>query len=105
MKIIRLIAMMMALATPIWAGTDPLPSWNDGASKTAIVDFVSHSVDPASAGFVPVPDRIAVFDNDGTLWSEQPVYFQFFFALDQARAKAAAGPSCAARKNAQEPSR
>ena len=95
MKILRLVALMLAFAGPTWAGEDPLPSWNDGAAKTAIVDFVSQSIDPTVAGFVPVADRIAVFDNDGTLWSEQPVYFQFFFALDQARVKAAADPAWA----------
>ena len=95
MKILRLVALMLAFAGPTWAGEDPLPSWNDGAAKTAIVDFVSQSIDPTVAGFVPVADRIAVFDNDGTLWSEQPVYFLFFFALDQARVKAAADPAWA----------
>ena len=72
-----------------------MPSWTDGPHKTAILDFVEGVTDPKAATFVPVADRIAVFDNDGTLWAEQPVYFQFFFALDQARKKAAADPAWA----------
>lgn len=65
---------------------DPLPSWNEGANKSAIVDFVETVTDSASADFVPRSARIAVFDNDGTLWTEQPIYFQFFFAMDRVRA-------------------
>jgi hypothetical protein len=58
-------------------GADPLPSWNAGAARTAILDFVARTTQPGGTGFVPVPERIATFDNDGTLWSEQPIYFQF----------------------------
>jgi len=65
---------------------DPLPSWNDGAPKTAIVDFVARMTRAGSPDFVPVPERIATFDNDGTLWAEQPIYFQFAFAMDRVRA-------------------
>lgn len=54
-------------------GAEPLPSWVDGAARKAMVDFVVRVTDPASADFVPEPERIAVFDNDGTLWSERPV--------------------------------
>jgi phosphoserine phosphatase len=61
---------------------DPLPSWNDTATKSAIVEFVDAATDEASPAFVPVAERIAVFDNDGTLWSEQPAYFQLFYAID-----------------------
>ncbi len=61
----------------------PLPSWNEGASKSAILNFVQSVTDSTSASFVAIQDRIAVFDNDGTLWSEQPMYFQLAFALDQ----------------------
>jgi phosphoglycolate phosphatase-like HAD superfamily hydrolase len=64
---------------------DPLPSWNDGASKKAIVDFVTKTTKEGSADFIPVSDRIACFDNDGTLWSEQPMYFQIAFALDEVK--------------------
>ena len=66
---------------------DPLPSWNDGATKTAIIDFVT-KVTTEGADFVPVEDRIATFDNDGNLWAEQPAYFQLFFAIDQVKAMA-----------------
>ena len=71
---------------------DPLPSWNDGAAKTAITGFVSRVTRDGGNDFVPVPQRIAVFDNDGTLWCEQPVYFQFAFALDQIRTLAPRHP-------------
>ena len=63
-------------------GDDPLPSWNDGATKTAITGFVSRVTTKCSADYVPPEERIAVFDNDGTLWSEKPVYFQLLFAID-----------------------
>ncbi len=74
------------------AVSDPLPSWNDGAAKAAIVDFVERVTDPASPAFVPEAERIAVFDNDGTLWSEQPMYFQLTFAIDQVKALAPEHP-------------
>ncbi|MEM8730719.1 MAG: HAD family hydrolase [Pseudomonadota bacterium] len=61
---------------------DPLPSWTEGAARDRIVAFVEAVTDPASDDFVPVAERIAVFDNDGTLWAEQPVYFQLIYALD-----------------------
>ena len=64
---------------------DPLPSWNDVASKASIITFVGDVTDENSSSFLPVADRIAVFDNDGTLWSEQPAYFQLFFAMDRIR--------------------
>lgn len=67
---------------------DPLPSWNAGANKSAIMQFVDTVTDQNSPGFVPVVKRIATFDNDGTLWSEQPLYFQGYFALYQIRAMA-----------------
>ena len=69
-------------------GKDPLPSWNEGPSKQAILDFVARVVDKRSPDFVPMEERIAVFDNDGTLWSEQPMYFQFAFAVDRIKALA-----------------
>jgi len=72
--------------------SDPLPSWNEGAVKTAIRDFVKSSVDPQGEGFIPGPDRIAVFDNDGTLWAENPLYFQFYFAMDRIREMAPEHP-------------
>ena len=63
--------------------TENLPSWNETASKKAIIDFVGLTTSKDSPGFIPEPDRIAVFDNDGTLWSEQPAYFQLLYALDR----------------------
>lgn len=62
---------------------DPLPSWNDGAAKQAILDFVAAVTTESGDQFVPENDRIAVFDNDGTLWTEKPFYAQLFFALAQ----------------------
>ncbi len=74
------------------ARSDPLPSWNDGAPKTAIINFVDRVTMEGSPDFVPPPERIAVFDNDGTLWSEQPVYFQLQFVVDRVKALAPQHP-------------
>ena len=65
--------------------SDPLPSWNDGTAKQAIEAFVDRVTTAGGAEFVAPNERIAVFDNDGTLWAEQPLYFQFAFALDRVR--------------------
>jgi len=67
---------------------DPLPSWNNGATKSAIIDYIKSVTTDGSASFIPIEDRIATFDNDGNLWAEQPAYFQLFFALDQIKALA-----------------
>ncbi len=67
------------------AQNDPLPSWNEVASKTSIIKFVDDVTNENSSTFVPLADRIAVFDNDGTLWSEQPAYFQLFFTMERIR--------------------
>jgi len=74
------------------AETDPLPSWRDGPSKQAIRKFVADVTKEGSADFIPPKERIAVFDNDGTLWSEQPVYFQLAFALERVKAVASQHP-------------
>jgi phosphoserine phosphatase len=71
---------------------DPLPSWNDGNAKRSIVAFVEKVTTPGSPDFIPVPERIATFDNDGTLWSEQPAPVQVYFALDRVRALATQHP-------------
>ena len=71
---------------------DPLPSWNDSASKKAIIAFVEKVTKPGSPDFVSVAERIAVFDNDGTLWCEQPMPVQFYFALDRVKAMAPQHP-------------
>ena len=76
---------------------DPLPSWNEGANKAAILDFVSRVTTEGGPDFVPPGERIATFDNDGTLWCEQPVYVQAVFALDRARTMAAQDPKLAER--------
>ena len=68
--------------------TDPLPSWNEGSTKKAIRDFVARVTKDGSPDFVPVSERIATFDNDGTLWGEKPLPFQLLFALDRAKAVA-----------------
>lgn len=60
-----------------------LPSWNEGSTKSAIIDYVEDVTNPQSPNFIEIADRIATFDNDGTLWSEQPMYFQLFFAMDR----------------------
>jgi len=80
---------------PAHAQTDPLPSWNDTAPKAAIIDFVEGVTTEGSADFVPELERIAVFDNDGTLWVEHPMYVQLAFALDRVKAEAANHPEWA----------
>jgi len=72
--------------------SEPLASWNDTASKQSIIAFVEKVAKEGSPDFVPVAERIAVFDNDGTLWAEQPMYFQFLFALDRVKALAPQHP-------------
>jgi hypothetical protein len=71
---------------------DPLPSWNEGAARRAILDFVKCAVNKDCPDFIPPAERIATFDNDGTLWSEQPIYFQFAFAIDRVKALAPQHP-------------
>jgi phosphoglycolate phosphatase-like HAD superfamily hydrolase len=80
------------LAPLVSAADDPLPSWNDGAAKTAIVKFISETTKSGSAQFIAPAERIATFDNDGTLWAEQPAYFQLLFAFDRIRALAPQHP-------------
>ena len=74
------------------AQTDPLPSWNEGAAKSRIVEFVQAVTEPGSKDYVAPADRIAVFDNDGTLWGEQPAYVQLAFVIDRVRALAPTHP-------------
>lgn len=75
------------------AAADPLPSWNDTDAKTRIIAFVDEVTDAGSSTYVTPADRIAVFDNDGTLWGEQPVYFQFIFAMDRLANMATENPA------------
>jgi phosphoserine phosphatase len=86
------VSVVLGLATTAASATDPLPSWNAGPAKKAIVDFVAKVTTPGSAGFVPAAERIATFDNDGTLWAEQPMYFQAFFVFDRVKALAPQHP-------------
>src|SRR5215831_5819593 len=79
-------------ASAAWAQTDPLPSWNEGTARQGIVTFVQAVTDRASRMYVPPEQRIATFDNDGTLWSEQPIYVQFAFALDRVKGLAPKHP-------------
>ena len=85
------VLFVITFALPALAA-DPLPSWNDGKAKQSIITFVENVTKPGSPDFVPVPERIAVFDNDGTLWAEQPMYFQLFFVLDRIKALAPQHP-------------
>jgi hypothetical protein len=85
------VAALLAFAGNAAAG-DPLPSWNDGPAKQAIVEFVVQVSTPGGPDFVPVAERIAVFDNDGTLWVEQPLYTQILFAFDRIKALASENP-------------
>ena len=88
------LALVCALAftTTVSLASDPLPSWNDTAPKKAIVAFVEKVTKEGSPDFVPVPERIATFDNDGTLWCEQPLPVQLYFALDRVKALAPQHP-------------
>lgn len=92
MKSYLLAAASIALL-PLACFAEPLPSWNDTETKAKIIDFVERVTTQGSEDFVAPEDRIATFDNDGTLWAEQPVYFQLLYALDRLREKAKADPS------------
>ena len=87
---LSLVAVM--IAAPLQAADDPLPSWSDGPVKRAIVRFVGDVTGQGGPDFVPVEERVAAFDNDGTLWSEQPYYNQVAFALDRVKALAGQHP-------------
>jgi len=87
-----------ALVAPDSRAADPLPSWNDTAPKKAIVTFVERVSTDGSPDFVPPAERVATFDNDGTLWSEQPMYVQLLFALDRIKALAPRHPEWKSRE-------
>jgi len=89
LAIAMLASLVQAMSTQ---AADPLPSWNDGPAKMAIIEFVMTTIDTGSPRFVPPQERIAAFDNDGTLWAEQPMYFQLLFALDRVKALAPQHP-------------
>jgi hypothetical protein len=94
MKNVLIKSLLVILLITVYSAQaqDPLPSWNDGPAKKAIKEFVRTTTEKGNAGFVPLADRIACFDNDGTLWAEQPMYFQFLFALDRVKAMAPQHP-------------
>jgi len=89
---LRLSTGMLLFLALAAARAEPLPSWNESESRNQIVSFVGAVTDPGSPDFVPADARIAVFDNDGTLWSEQPVYFQLLFAIDRVKTLAPEHP-------------
>jgi len=85
-------ALAAALLLASAQAADPLPSWNDGAAKRSIIDFVGRVTRKGTPDYVAPAARIATFDNDGTLWAEQPMYFQFLFAMDRVKAMAPQHP-------------
>ncbi|MEZ5582656.1 MAG: HAD family hydrolase [Candidatus Competibacteraceae bacterium] len=91
-NVLKTVAVLILSTAVQWAVADPLPSWNDGAAKTAIQEFVTAVTDKEGPDFVPPAERIAVFDNDGNLWIEQPLYVQLAFALDRVKALAPQHP-------------
>jgi len=93
MKIVRFLVLLAAVGLGAPAQADPLPSWADTEARARIIDFVTRVTDPGSPDYVTPSARVAVLDNDGTLWSERPVYFQFLFAIDRLREMAADDPT------------
>jgi len=95
---IRLRRFALILAVVLLPGpavADPLPSWNDGPAKAAILSFVEQVTEAGGPHYVPPPERIAVFDNDGTLWAEQPMYFQLIYAFNYVKTLASRNPGWA----------
>src|SRR5688572_6830036 len=87
-----LVAVAIVVAVAPARAADPLPSWKDGEAKRAILAFVAETTSNGGPGYVPPAERIATFDNDGTLWAEQPMYFQLAFVMDRVKALAPAHP-------------
>ncbi|MFT5769591.1 MAG: phosphoserine phosphatase, partial [Lysobacterales bacterium] len=86
MNMLKMFVLFLSFASFMAnAGEDPLPSWNEGVAKSRIVDFVNEVSTIGNENFVAESERIAVFDNDGNLWSEQPIYFQLMFAIDRVK--------------------
>lgn len=90
--LLSILLLLGVAASATAQNADPLPSWNDGKAKQSIVAFVERVTAEGAADFVPEAERVAVFDNDGTLWGEQPLYFQLLFALDRVKAMAPQHP-------------
>src|SRR6185503_382996 len=84
----RVMVVAVALVCPRLDAADPLPSWNDGEVKRSLLDFIACATNQNCSDYIPLQERIATFDNDGCLWSEQPIYFQFAFAIDRVKALA-----------------
>ena len=91
-RLLLIVFLALPTSLPAIAAGNPLPSWHEGASRQAILDFVAKVTKKGGPDYVPPEERIAVFDNDGTLWSEQPAYFQFLFAIDRVKALAPQHP-------------
>ena len=89
------IISLFLLSGTINAVSDPLPSWNEGATKESIINFVKEVTDEGSKNYIPPKNRIATFDEDGTLWVEQPLYAEFFFALETIKSLAPEHPELA----------
>jgi phosphoglycolate phosphatase-like HAD superfamily hydrolase len=89
MKRLAYAAVLILLCTTpnVWAADDPLPSWNEGPCKQALVDFVTRVTKEGGPDYVAPAERVATFDNDGTLWVEKPIYTQFAFAIDEVKAQ------------------
>jgi len=82
-SLVAILACVLAFIVTGALAADPLPAWNDGKARQSIVEFVQRVTTPGGKDFVPVPERIATFDNDGCLWAEQPMYFQALFVFDR----------------------
>ncbi|HEV7258888.1 MAG TPA: HAD family hydrolase [Bosea sp. (in: a-proteobacteria)] len=95
---VTLLVCGLVLSAAAFAQTDPLPSWNDGKAKQSILDFVAKVTREGGADYVKPAERIATFDNDGTLWAEQPAYFQVLFAFDEVKRLVAAQPELKAKQ-------
>ena len=91
-RLLSLAVLLAALCAQAFAATDPLPSWSDGPAKQAIITFVNETTEQAGPNYVPPTERIAVFDNDGTLWPENPMPVQLAYALDTLRQMVAQKP-------------
>ncbi|MBW1815564.1 MAG: haloacid dehalogenase-like hydrolase, partial [Deltaproteobacteria bacterium] len=92
MVVFLLLLLVIGVFVHSAEAADPLPSWNEGNAKRSIIDFVNRVTQSGSQDFVVPEQRIATFDNDGTLWGEQPMYFQLFFVIDRVKALAPKNP-------------
>jgi phosphoglycolate phosphatase-like HAD superfamily hydrolase len=98
LKTLSVAVALTVLTVNMVRAADPLPSWNEGAAKNAIVEFVAKVTKAGGPNFVPLAERIATFDNDGTLWAEQPMYFQAFFILDRIKQLAPQHPEWSSKE-------